>query len=143
MVVFILFLLVERLTASTNKAAVAALIFGLHPVLGEVVQMPSYREDLLCALFILLLRSALAGSATLAFALQPLFLFLALASKESAAIVPLLMSWMWFCFPASRPDRRRCGALLLANIFIVAIYAVVAFGGRPLQAAGVTWRAWL
>ena len=100
-------LLVRRLFRSLSLALVAGLLFAAHPLHTEAVAWISGRGDLLAALFSLLaLHLALADRTRL----RPwsyLAVFLALASKETAAILPFLIlyalwatrrphqSWSW------------------------------------------------
>ena len=88
------FLLAERLLRSTGAAALAALLFALHPSHTENVSWVCGRTDLLAAIFVFLALSAfydlLAGKKQYAGLLSALFFFLALISKEVALIVPVL-----------------------------------------------------
>lgn len=91
---YLVFALVQRLTGNRNTGAIAAVFFGLHPVHVENVAWLSSVNDLLMSL--LLLGSFLAylrfregrkvwmGASVLLFAM-------ALLSKETAAVFPLLI----------------------------------------------------
>lgn len=116
----------------------ASLLFGLHPALTEAVQVPAFREDLLAAFFTL---------AFLVLALRRRFVpallaeALALCSKETAIVAPVLLGWLWLCFPgstASAPVRRRL-FLLAAACGLVCLYLAITFTHRPLQSAGQVW----
>lgn len=146
--VALVFLLSSGLSASPRFRVSASLLFGLHPVLTETVQVPAFREDLLAALFVLtFLVLAVRGRRWPALAA----LALALCSKETAVVAPALLVWWWLCFrgtegglPApghgtfTRPVRERT-ILLAAAAALVAVYLVVTFAHRPLQAAGQAW----
>lgn len=112
------------------------LIFGLHPMLTEAVQVPSFREDLLVTLFGLLY--LLAASRPLS--LLPLAL--ALLSKESAIVLPALAAWMWICFPEIRPPPRRAAPLLALGALLAGAYLIVVHAGRGLQAVGSIWNGY-
>lgn len=146
--VALVFLLASGTSASPRVRFSVALLFGLHPVLTETVQVPAFREDMLAALFVLtFLVLAVRGRRWPALAA----LALALCSKETAVVAPALLAWWWLCFrggegavPAAgpavpvRPVRDRT-ILLAAAAALVAVYLVVAFAHRPLQAAGQAW----
>jgi protein O-mannosyl-transferase len=121
-------------------AFAAAAVFALHPAATEAVQSPGFRGDLLVMLFVALyLRagaSLRAGPRTM---LQALCLVLALASKEVAVAAPLLLAWMWSCFPASRPAPRVARTSLLLGVATVVAYVLFALGGAPVQATDATW----
>ena len=138
-VVLSLFFLL-RLLQSSTLPFFASLLFGLHPILSEVVQCPAFREDLLLGLFgILFLAANFARGPVLPVLLQGLALALALGSKESAVILPALLVWMWTCFPASRPAPRTAIAALSVALTLVAAFMMNSFTERPLQAAGGAW----
>lgn len=91
-----LFFLARNLLASTGAAAAATAVFALHPAAVEAVANISFREDLICAFFvllgaILLLRTASSPPAAAAAGMAALgCLVLALLAKEMAAAFPLL-----------------------------------------------------
>ncbi|MFH0954384.1 MAG: tetratricopeptide repeat protein [Verrucomicrobiota bacterium] len=137
--VVLVFILVRRLAPDEPFfQAASALLFGLHPVLTEVVQVPAFREDLLVTVFVLLYLLACTASARPAWwrmAVGMLALVAALVSKESAAVAPLLLLWLWICFPAVRPARRTATLLLGAQVAVVAWFASAWILGGSLQAA--------
>jgi len=140
LVVTLLFLLVQRLQKKKQifPAVAAALIFGLHPVLTEAIQVPAFREDLLVAAFTLLyLLTALKKGRMALFALP--LLVLALASKESAAVAPILLAWLWSCFPECRPEKKSVFGLLVGSFALVGIFIVLWSMGGSLQAASEEW----
>ena len=102
--------LLRRLAGGRFVAFGAALLFALHPVNVEAVQLPAFREDLLAGLFGLAFLLAACRRDAWGWLAAPL-LALALLAKESAvAFVPLL-GWIWLGFPGARPGRARMAGL--------------------------------
>jgi protein O-mannosyl-transferase len=102
---YLVFVLVERLSDSRRIAFAAALLFGLHPVHVENVAWLTSVNDLLMTVF--LLGSLLAylnsrGGQKLWMALSVLLFFLALLSKETAAVFPFLI--LGFAVIFARPN---------------------------------------
>jgi len=107
---YLVFAVVKRLTGSRNTAAIAALLFGLHPVHVENVAWVSSVNDLLMSL--LLLGSFLAylksrdgrfrSGATLWITASVALFGLGLLSKETAAVFPLLILGFAITFAHSR-----------------------------------------
>ncbi|OGV47409.1 MAG: hypothetical protein A2X46_13890 [Lentisphaerae bacterium GWF2_57_35] len=117
----------------------AAALFALHPALTEAVQLPSYREDLLCVLFILLcLRCSLIVSKG-ASALAVLFMIPAILSKESAVAIPLLLAWLHGRLPVPVISRRRAWSLVMATGVIAAVFLAWWRHGPVLQAVNSSW----
>jgi tetratricopeptide (TPR) repeat protein len=144
----LVFLLGYKLIASCGQKSrdlsflpqVAALLFGLHPVLTEAVQVPSFREDLFVTVFgLLYLLCAWVRRPWLAVLLQSALLALALLSKETAVVLPLLLVWLWCFVPSQRPGHRVGIAALSIQVTLVLAYLLNAYASRPLQAAGGTW----
>ena len=91
---YLVFVAVEKLSGDRRTAAVAAILFGLHPVHVENVAWLSSVNDLLIS--VLLLGSFLAylnfrNGRKLWMATSVLLFGLALLSKETAAVFPLLI----------------------------------------------------
>jgi tetratricopeptide (TPR) repeat protein len=108
-----------------GPAALAALFFAVHPLAVEAVAEPSYREELLVALFLLLAlwlverRRRWADAGVVACAV------LAIGAKETGvALVPVLVAWWWL----TGRERRFVWALALAavaqGLFIWARFAL-------------------
>ena len=113
----------------------AALLFGLHPVLIEAVQSPAFREDLLVTFFLLsYLLLATRRDTSAWFSIVPLIL--ALLSKETAVIGPILLFAIWLCMPHLRPPRRRGVGLTILSLAAAVIFAGVWLSSGPLQATG-------
>jgi hypothetical protein len=125
----------RRFGAPPGPAGCAAAVFAVHPLVVEVVAEPSYREDLLVALFSLLAlrlwcwqpaerRAQLARAAGVV-----LCALLAVGSKESgAAVVPILLA-----AEALRPGsfRRRSLWLLGVTTLVVVTFLWARFAFAP------------
>lgn len=118
------------------SATLAGLLFAVHPILSEVVNQVSFREDLLCTAFSLgsmwffltakadgrggLWRS-IAGSLLLAFALL---------SKEMALAVPVVMVAYEALIRRSFQANRRAALLRIAPYLVVgAVFAALILSG--------------
>jgi len=124
----------------------AALLFGCHPMQTEAVHVPSFRPDLLCTLFVLLF--LLAGSSLrevysrrwlFRVAASGLTFLLAILSKESGVVAPVLLLAVWLIFPGQKPERGTMTVVLLLVAMVVVAVAFLGLGGAPLQAAGSRW----
>lgn len=126
--------------AAHARAFVAALVFSLHPLASEAVQLPSYREDLL-ALFWMLAALALAPVNQLALRapLQCACALIALGAKESAAALPLLFALVWWCYATERSSARRMSVELGVALALVVAWFALAFSTRPAQALQSSW----
>jgi hypothetical protein len=110
---FLVFLLILRLGRKVEASAACALMFAVYPVHVEAVSWLSSRSDLLCAFFYLLAllaylkeRKKIAGSAFLEHWPSLLFFCLALASKEMAVSLPVVLILFDIAFP---PQGERLG----------------------------------
>ena len=150
-VTYLVYLLARRLTVDKGTALIAALIFGLHPVHIESVAWISGVTDPLLALFLLPAflcylnarertahrRSWLAGSLAL--------YGLAMLSKETALILPILIftfEWLWPAAPlASRlqPVFRRTRTAATRIIpFLLLTFVYLAVRWHVLEGLGHT-----
>ncbi len=115
-------------------AFAAALLFAVHPLVTEAVCEPTYREDLLSALFCI---SALflAGCYdplrkwTVAFlAACPLVTLLGAGSKENAVVIPFVLLAYWFVFRRQESPKLWLGTIglsfALAGGFMVARFSL-------------------
>jgi protein O-mannosyl-transferase len=136
---FLFVQLILRLAPEAPFLAMASgLLFGLHPVLTEAVQVPAFREDLLSSVFALLyLLAALRADAGLWTAIPALLL--AVLSKESAVVSPLLLLWLWHCFPDWRPPRKIGVVFLAVSFAISAMFIIVWVHTGMLQASSKDW----
>lgn len=101
--------------AGRNAALFAALLFALHPVQTEAVTYISGRSSSLVACFYLAslvayLKGRQAGSTPAFHGLSLIFFLMALAVKEIAVTLPLVMFLWEFC----RPVRRSACSILAA-----------------------------
>ena len=135
--VLLLVRLVLRLVPGDHFLAFAAgLLFGLHPVLTEAVQVPAFREDLLSSVFTLLfLLAALRVGPLQGLAIPALLL--AILSKESAAAAPLLLAWLCISFP--RTWSRSRGALIAAGLVLSGLFVAIWSRTGSLHAASEEW----
>lgn len=131
------------------SAFAAALVFALHPLALEPVQVPSYREDLLALFFILAaLAAAPLRRAAVRIPIQTLAIFFALGSKETAFVLPLFLAWTWLCLPAERPAWRHgaiamtiaCAATGLVAALVLIHHAPQATAG-PWNGISLQWPA--
>jgi Dolichyl-phosphate-mannose-protein mannosyltransferase len=130
---FLVFALARRLF-SRRDAALAALLFALHPASHELVYWIAARFDLLATFFILValaclirpgLKWQLAGTLAFGFALM---------SKESA-ISLVIIAPAWDALIARR-DWRTTARRLVPLLAVVAVYAAARTLGADLDAAG-------
>jgi hypothetical protein len=140
--------LAARLCAGRHAlrvAAVAGVLFCLHPIQLELITAPPRRADTLCLLFTLacLLTQPLRGMNrdVRSKYLGGLFAFLAVGSKETGAVVlPVVLAWH-LCFaqgPCTTLERLRRGArgtlpVLVGVVALVAVRTLVLGGmGGPV-----------
>ena len=96
-----------------TRGAIAALLFGLHPLSSEAVVWIAARNDLIAATFCVAATWAADQRRT---ALAALAGFAALLSKESSALLPILVvAWAWAHegVPGVRARARAIGAVSL------------------------------
>lgn len=136
--------LLFRLTGRGFLSVAAGVLFGLHPVVSEVVHAPGFRADALCLFFALAsmhgfllarrwpVAGRLAGAAGLA---------LALLSKETALAMPILLAALMVLFPRAFPEDRRFRLATLAVCVGLAAGFFALWTALPthLQAAGGAW----
>ena len=112
---------------------VAAAIFAVHPANSEAVCVPSFREDVLVAMFILIglhlaerfpaakrWKTYLIGGAC------TLCMGLAVGSKETGAIAPVLLAVYWLCF-GDRSRWRAWAGLVGAVTLVIGAFLVARF----------------
>ena len=90
-------------------ALVGVSFFLFHPLQFEVLPFPPRRPELLCSMFVLLALAAEAHSGWRSRVLSGAATLLALASKETAAILPALVFFRVLLYPG--PDQRRVGGV--------------------------------
>ena len=118
-----LFFLLLNMQLKPQGAFVGAIIFAVHPLNSETVNMISYREDLLVGFFSCLALLSFLKNRCLRFCL---FMCLALLSKEMALVIlPLIIFHEWLFFREQTP-RYRClfAALLLTGLYLSLIFLI-------------------
>lgn len=137
-------------------ASLVALVFFVsHPVHATVLTMPARRADLLCVLFMATALAEQAGRGTRPHGWSgrvAAFTALALLSKESAFVLPILLWVVAFVFSSttSLPKRAYQAAVRVAPAFaVVAIIIAVRVlvlgalvGERPVLESGFAHAAW-
>jgi protein O-mannosyl-transferase len=154
---YLVFLVVGKLTNNRQTAAIAGILFGLHPVHVENVAWLSSVSDLLVSIF--LLASFLAflnyrDGKRLWMSASVLLFGLALLSKETAGVFPFLILGFaaMFAHPRTTENSQRVWAALKdglasAPYFIILVTYLLARrmvpsgGGEPLAAIG--WKTML
>jgi tetratricopeptide (TPR) repeat protein len=112
------------------SSMLAALVFAVHPIVTEAVCEPSYREDLLVALFSLSAVVLAIRHSPSASGLDPwraigcaLLSLLAIASKEAGIIAPMLLAAFWLLFRRTDPGRFWAVAIGGGSLLVVAFLA--------------------
>ena len=167
----LVFMLLRRLGRSVARldaraamlaALVAALVFGLHPVQTESVTYVAGRSNVLMATFSLLAMLAWSmRSGTRVWAAVPLsllFLAAAMATKETAAVLPLAFL-LWSVTTREPPGEKLLPALLPAFLLVIMLLAIGlvwmpyaslletslsergVFANLAVQAQAITWLA--
>lgn len=141
-------------------AALATLVFAVHPIVTEAVCEPSYREDLLVCFFSLAALVATSrmkpeagsgsrsgnnaigkaphenppvtagGFPTLAAGLAATSCLLAVASKEAGIVAPLLLAAFWWLFRRGEPGRF-WGTVVAASAAVVIAFLSARFLLEP------------
>ena len=115
---------------SGGAPLVAALIFGLHPLQTEAVDLISFRAEPLAAFFVLgglwlyLLARRRRGAAAAGLVAGCAGAFaLGLLSKETAILLPLLIALAELFFPIPEGRRRRLALALPAFAVVAVLFA--------------------
>jgi tetratricopeptide (TPR) repeat protein len=128
----LLWLVVRQLIGSEKPAPplLAALLFAVHPVVTEAVCEPTFREDLLVAMFslfalVLAMRHAPAAAGFDGWRALgcTVVCLLAIASKESGIVAPMLLGAYWWCFRRGEPGRFWAVAIGGAKLVVLAFLA--------------------
>ncbi|MFH0878664.1 MAG: hypothetical protein V2A34_03030, partial [Lentisphaerota bacterium] len=132
--------LIRKLGGGGFFMLAATLLFGLHPVLTEAVQIPAFREDLLCAFFLLLyLRMSLSPRPIVGLSAN-LFLIFAVLSKETAMIGPgMLLAFRWYFPSLPKPPRSIIRLQFLLGLLIVCDFITILSIHPSIQGLSVTW----
>jgi protein O-mannosyl-transferase len=133
LVTWLVYCLVKRLTGRFTVAWLTALIFGLHPIHHEVVAWVSgTTESLFAAMFLaafLAYLKSIEGSKTIWMTVSAALYGLALLSKETAIVLPVLVfAAEWIAGSSQDPEDRpgivrRLGRALMPLAFYVPIAA--------------------
>lgn len=115
------FLFLAVATGSLPVSFFTGLIYAIHPIMSEAVNASSFIEDPLSSLFMfaaLFAYAAFRRKCTLSrYAVVGALSLLAMLSKESAAILPLIMLACEFTIGASTSENRKTGLALTAVAF--------------------------
>lgn len=111
----LLYLIAKRLLNATG-AVFASLLFALHPIQAQAVNLTSSRGDLLAAFFTLLSIQAFLSRKLIPFAIT---LMLALLSKETSMVLPLAFLSAWFIIQRDRKDLRLILAFAILVIYLL------------------------
>lgn len=142
---------VARFSRALLAAAIAGLLFALHPVLMEVVPTPTRRQDMLGALFltcaILWLPSPVRRGAWTAWLPAWIAGVLAFGAKESAVLLPaIVFVWLWRVDPLpvtpEQPLRARRAAWFGAIPFALGAAAFLVWRSIVLGGAGGNEDSW-
>lgn len=136
--------LLRRLGAGEFVALAAGLLFALHPAGVEAVHAPGFRADVLCLLFMLAaLHSILSAHrhGWLALLGCGLFTALALLSKETALVVPVLVGALMILFPSFFPATgcRRMAGLGVCTAVAAGFFVLWMLLPTDVQALGGSW----
>jgi len=138
-VLFYVFL--RNITKESIFAFISALLFTIHPVITETVNVISYREDLLAAFFSLIAfilflkcdREFISRRTFLMYYVCSLFsLLFALFSKEMAVTLPLLMVLFRFFSPIDdtpwKEFIKRAKGIYIGYFLVTCFYLIIQFG---------------
>lgn len=134
--------LLLRLIPSTPAAALGATVFALHPIVAEPVAWATGRKDLQATLFVLAALIVLLGKrdstelpSPRRFALASVLGLLAILSKPTAAVVPLLLVAAAHLAWPREPLRRLVAPLAPLGVAAVALVLVGNAGHQALTDA--------
>lgn len=136
--------LLWRLTGQKYLTVAAGVLFALHPVLTEAVHAPGFRADVLCLLFVLASVHCFLKTDSHAAVKRiggGILLALALLSKETAVVMPVLLGVLMWLFPSSFPEARRprVNSLLGCGALAAAFFVLWFLLPTALQGAGGSW----
>lgn len=132
--------LVRRLTGHRFMAAAAGILFGLHPVVSEVVHAPGFRADMLCLLLALLALHGWLTPRARGVWLGTVAAALALLAKETALALPLALALVLWLFPRDGLVRGAAARrVALAGGMAAAFFLLWVWLPTELQAAGRVW----
>lgn len=137
----LVFLFMARLFVGRWLGIACAILFAWHPLAVEPVHAPAFREDLLCMVggMVFLLCAAGRTASGLRHAVSILGYILALLSKETAIIIPLVIGAKYWLFPDQRLEKKTCPVWVASVVVLSLLWVGVTFIGRPVQAVGAEW----
>jgi len=119
---------IRRLTKNVRLAFVSCLLFCLHPILTETVNSVGFREDLLCATFLLLtlffyVKTNTAQNKITCYVLALLSYCFSFLSKETAIATPfILFAADWFFLRQGKQIKPKIAKYYPGFIAITGIY---------------------
>lgn len=138
------FLLLKALGVSRGISALAALLFGIHPVTTEAVNAIAFREDILMCLGIMAstilavkARSGNSGKKAALYIGSFLFFIMALLSKEMAAVYPAV--WLVFLFYSRKKDEGEHGGYTKLKVTDWIYLGLVSIGSLVFIILQLTW----
>jgi hypothetical protein len=129
---YLMFAVVEKLTSNRNTAAIAAILFGLHPVHVENVAWLSSVNDLLLSVFLagsflVYLLSREDQRSRLWLSLSVALFGFGLLSKETAAVFPLLIfSYALIFAPLGSGSSKRGWSFLKQGLVSIPYFVLLA-----------------
>jgi Flp pilus assembly protein TadD len=127
----LVYALARKLTKQPSIAALAALVFGLHPIHAEVVAWVSGATESLCAVFVLAAFLAYLKSresnAAMWMTLSCVLYAIAVFSKETGIVLPLLVfAHCWIYADGSAAETAGAARRFIACVRAVLVYVPVA-----------------
>lgn len=129
----LIYFLIRYIFKNRTISSITALIFAVHPIHTEAVNVVVYRTELLACLFFLgsfflYLKSIRDRKIKKGFYLLSIFMFiLALCSKEMAASLPLIIV-LYIYFFSQQKERKKLFVSVLPFFLIVLIWIVIVRG---------------
>lgn len=132
----LIYFLIRYIFKNKIISSITALIFAVHPIHTEAVNVVVYRTELLSSLFFigaffLYLKSIRNIKIEKGFYLLSIFIFiLALASKEMAASLPLIIV-LYIYFFSQQKERKKLFVSVLPFFLIVLLWIIISRGFEP------------
>lgn len=130
-------MLLHAFQIKQEAAALSVLLFAVHPIHTEVVANSKSLDELLAAWFMLLsIRQVFGQKRAFNLILSGLFSLLALLSKESAAVILLIIPVCLYTFTTDSPAvivRKSIPAMLALALALAIRYAVIGVNQVPVS----------
>lgn len=129
----LIYFLIRYMFKNRTISSITALIFAVHPIHTEAVNVAVYRTELLSCLFFmgsffLYLKSIRNTKIKKSFYLFSLFIFiLALSSKETAATLPLIIV-LYIYFFSQKRERKKLFVSILPFFLLVLLWLIIGRG---------------